>query len=222
MKNTPKCCLPILFIPKTNAAKKITRSGVSDEGLFDIVNVELLKGFSSATGKERIDLMAWLCKALASSGMEKYIPTLEQVAQQSSNPKLQKYANQSIDLVAQYAERNKIMADAVKNNPGMDPEIAKVLKMLQSDVMTLKKDAAKMITRNDYADPAIYATVSEQLMKGYAAATDKNSADTMAWLCKALGASGDKKYQTTLETVANGTHNPVIKKYAKQALAMLY
>jgi len=79
--------------------------------------------------------------------------------------------------------------------------IATLINMLKSDSMNVKRDAAKMIIRKLYTDQDLYEVVNEELLKGYPTASDKVSIDTMAWLCKALGASGNEKYKETLQKV---------------------
>jgi hypothetical protein len=43
--------------------------------------------------------MAWLCKALASSGMSEYKTTLQKVIDTTLNKKLRKYAKQALDML---------------------------------------------------------------------------------------------------------------------------
>lgn len=45
--------------------------------------------------KLHVDAMAWLCKALSASGMQQYAKTLQEVAENTTNKKLQKHALKS-------------------------------------------------------------------------------------------------------------------------------
>jgi hypothetical protein len=64
--------------------------------------------------------------------------------------------------------------------------------------------------------------VRDTLLKGYNAhPRDRRYADAMAWLCNILGASGDRRYATTLETVSRQSTNRKIKKYALKNLRRL-
>ena len=203
---------------KTEAAKIITRSGFTDQRLFDVVEKELLEQYLVSKGSEQIDYIAWLCKALASSGMERYKPTLEKVLQTSENKKIKKYAEQSLNLFDQYAERSKIISDDKYAIPGRDPEVARLMNMLRSDVMNIKRDAAKLISRNNYSDPDLFVVVNDELLKGYNQSDDGNTIDTMAWLCKALAYSGDANYKKTLQTIEDTSKHQKLVKYAKKAL----
>ena len=198
---------------KIITVKKITNSGLSDTQLFDVLEKELKDGFLTATGKDPMDYMAWLCKALASSGQEKYKATLTHVVDNTPDPKLKRYAEQSLALFEQYAARNKIMNQGSAGMADKDPAVVQLINMLKS--------AAKKITRSTYKDPDLYETVNQELLNGYANASDKLSVDAMAWLCKALGSSGNANYKPTLQKVMD-SGNPLLVKYATQSFEMLY
>ncbi len=202
-------------------AKIISQAALSDPELFDFINQKLLNEYQSHTSSSKhIDFMAWLCKALASSGMSKYKATLQQVAETATNQKIQKYALQSLAMVDVYAKQNAIIyagVDATQN-----PEITKLINMLKSDDITLKTNAAKKITRSDFTSPQLFNVVNEELMKGYALDTgDRKHVDAMAWLCKALSASRMEQYTKTLQEVAENTTNKKLQKYALQSYRAL-
>ena len=112
------------IVQRTTAAKKITRSGLDDPELFNLIKEKLLNNYQSdPDNPDHIDEMAWLCKALASSGNVEYQSTLQTVADNSTNLKLQRYALQSIDLVEEYAQKNKIMASETEETKGLSSEI---------------------------------------------------------------------------------------------------
>lgn len=212
-----------LITQRIGAAKLISRSGLSDPKLFNIIEKCLLKGYQfESKNPKHIDEMAWLCKALASSGISDYKKTLEKVANSATNAKLKRYARQSLGLIDEYAERNAIISDTRYAQEGQSPEATKYINMLKSDIISLKKDAAKIIFRSGLSDQKLFEVVNEELLKLYQLNIyDNNHVDAMAWLCKALGASGMSKYKETLEEIAYTTPNKKLKKYAKQALNML-
>ncbi len=83
---------------RTDAAKRITRSHLTNPALFDKVEHVLKKGYTrNMDNRHHVDEMAWMCKALASSGMAKYKTTLEEIIEKSTNRKLKKYAKQSLE-----------------------------------------------------------------------------------------------------------------------------
>ncbi|MBI9089298.1 MAG: hypothetical protein JEZ12_08780 [Desulfobacterium sp.] len=209
---------------RIDAAKLITRSGLSDPGLFNVINTHLLSEYNlHPTNQDHIDEMAWMCKALASSGVLEYKTTLEKIALTASSTKLKRYAQQSLDLVDENAENNRIMRNSSTSDSGLSPEINKYIGMLQSQKQKLKKDAAKSIFRGNYTEEKLFDVVHEELLSDYKnlSLNDRNGIDTMAWLCKALGSSGNKKYSKTLEQIVKETESQTLKRYAKKGLEML-
>jgi len=85
------------FKTRIDAAKLITRSGITDSRLYTIINEKLLTELNTkGLNKDHIDEMSWMCKALASYGMTEYKQTLNEIIENSSSMKLQKYAKQSL------------------------------------------------------------------------------------------------------------------------------
>lgn len=205
---------------KIKVAKEITSSGLNDTRLFDVVEKELKDGFQTASGREPIDYMSWLCKALASSGLPQYKGTIEHVAQNTASSKLQRYAEQSLALFDKYVTRNEIMNQNSAAFDNKSPEVVRLISMIKSNMMDLKRDAAKEITRGVYKDRDLYEAVNQELLNGYGDASDNLAIDTMSWLCKALGSSGNAKYKKTLQKVKD-SESPKLAKYAGQGYDML-
>ena len=67
--------------------------------LIFVPNPELLDNYDNLNKKEHLDYMAWLCKALASSGIADYKKILQEIIASSHNLKLIKYAEQSHDIL---------------------------------------------------------------------------------------------------------------------------
>lgn len=80
------------------AAKLITRSGISDHVVLDAVEKALLRGYRvEGDNRDHIDAMAWLCKALGASRSAKYKSTLSAVASDAPHKKLRGYAEKSMN-----------------------------------------------------------------------------------------------------------------------------
>lgn len=210
-------------IERVKAAKLITRSGLTDQKLFDLIQDKLLAGYQENTGSSKhIDEMSWFCKALASSGNHTYIDTLRKIASTTSSSKLRKYANQSIGLVEKYHIDNEIIGNTKNLEKGMSLEAARVKNMLTSDKLYLQKNAAKMLVRREVTDPSLYALVNEELKKRFMMhGAGKEQIDTMSWFCKALGASGNKEYRQTLEEVKKRAPNEKLQNFARKSLILL-
>ncbi len=212
------------FKTRIDAAKLITRSGITDSKLYIIINEKLLTELNTkGLNSDHIDEMSWMCKALAASGSSKYIPTFEKIIQTANSGKLKKYAKQSLSLISEYAERNKLLNDTTNFDSTLSPEINKYIKMLKSDNITLKRDAAKSIYRGQFSEKKLFDVLSDELLKGYkqTSTNDRNYVDAMAWMCKALAASGMTEYKQTLREIIENSSSMKLQKYARQSLGNL-
>jgi len=98
---------------------------------------------------------------------------------------------------------------------------AKFIRMLKSKSIRENRNAAKRITRKRMTDTVILDTVEKLLLKGFMVNSGKNHTDTMAWYCKALGASGLSKYRNTLEKVSSQAPQRKLRGYASKSLQYL-
>jgi len=94
--------------------------------------------------------------------------------------------------------------------------------MLRSSKLEDKADGAKIITKLYKSDQKLLDIVNDELLKGYNSNTnDRNYVEAMAWLCNALGSSGQAKYASTLEKVSQDAPNRKLQKYALKNLKHL-
>ncbi|MBN2645553.1 MAG: hypothetical protein JXR59_08795 [Desulfuromonadaceae bacterium] len=95
-------------------------------------------------------------------------------------------------------------------------------KELKSGNAVSMRDAAKRIIRARQFDTKTLDAVEDALLAGYNSNfNDRNHVDAMAWLCKALGASGNSKYADTLKTVIKQGKSRKISGYAQKSLSQL-
>ncbi|MDK9709428.1 MAG: FlgO family outer membrane protein [Desulforhopalus sp.] len=106
--------------------------------------------------------------------------------------------------------------------PSLTSEQAKYLRMLESNNTREQKNAAQLMVRSNLRDPVVLDVVEKILLNGYkTSGTDhdrNDTVDTLSWLCKALGASGNSKYRATLSKVASEAPNRKLKGYAEKSL----
>ena len=93
--------------------------------------------------------------------------------------------------------------------------------LASGDAQRIRAAARGIYDRKDFS-PAVLADVDQALRRGYAAGgNDRLHVDAMAWLCRVLGAGGDRRYGATLEKVASQGSNRKLRKYAQQSLRQL-
>ncbi|AQS38482.1 hypothetical protein Sps_03346 [Shewanella psychrophila] len=78
---------------KLDAAKRVINQSIYSEQIIEVLNEELKDTRLLKHEKQSIQAYAYMAKALASTGNEKYKPTIEQLAQDSSEKKLRTYAS---------------------------------------------------------------------------------------------------------------------------------
>ena len=203
-------------------AKIITEAGIEDQELYEKIAALLRDGYADWIGSDHVDEMSWLCKALAASGDPKYKVLLQEIAEKAPSFKLQHYAEESKDLIEEYADRMRIMNSTETWDDDLNHEENRLVNMLKSDKIQLKKDAAKTIVRSIMVHKKIFGVVEAELL-GILAKGRRRSEDidTMAWMCKALAVSGDGKYAETLKQVKAGTEDLKLKSYASKSLKQL-
>jgi len=115
----------------------------------------------------------------------------------------------------------KALSSPTKTSPKGDNR-SDVVGMLKSSRMTDKEAAAKIVAKLYANDQAILDIVNDELLKGYNSSSgDRDFIEAMAWLCNALGASGQARYLSTLEKVSHEAPNKKLQKYALKNLRRL-
>jgi len=210
-------------LARVEAAKTISSSAIQDPTIYATIDLILKENFDNPSQEEQhIDEMSWMCKALASSGDPRYEETLRLVITNTRNKKLQHYANQSIELIPYYAERSHQMNQAGDFSDAFNNEEKQYANMIRSDILKLRKDGAKKIVRSGSANQELYAIVNDALLKTFdPKETDREEVDTLAWLCKALAASGNIEFIPTLEKIVNTTESSHLRKYSRSSLKAL-
>jgi hypothetical protein len=66
---------------------------------------------------------------------------------------------------------------------------------IESTSWVRRVEAAKIIARSGLQDLLLYQKIAGLLVAGYTLEDEKNHTDEMAWMCKALAASGDPAYR---------------------------
>ncbi|PLX76809.1 MAG: hypothetical protein C0615_06250 [Desulfuromonas sp.] len=208
---------------RIQAAKMVARDKAFDAAILQKIESKLRAGYNKrANDRYHNDEMAYYCKTLSATGDMKYKKLLEEVASGTSNRNLKRHAGNSLKLLADNAELKQIKSAKGDWDSSLSDSENKQMAMLRSDQFRLKRTAAKELYGNPGANVKVFDEVANQLLAGTKEMSrDRDYVDTMAWLCKALGNSGQAKYKETLLKAKAQTSNANLKKYADQALRML-
>ena len=79
------------------------------------------------------------------------------------------------------------------------------------------REAAQNIYHSGYRDTETLDVAAEVLLQKYRSAADSTSADALAWVCKALGASGNGRYKPVLDEVVANSNNGKLDRHCEKA-----
>ena len=82
------------------AAQSIYHSGYRDTETLDVAAEVLLQQYRTASDNTTSDALAWVCKALASSGNGRYKPVLAEVVANSNNRKLDRHCEKAANSLS--------------------------------------------------------------------------------------------------------------------------
>ena len=88
-----------------SAAKHMVRTGkLNGPTLYETIDQKILTHYKKIKEPHTVDEIAWLCKALASSGEDKYKETLYRVAKDGDSYNLRRHARDSMNAVDVFAK----------------------------------------------------------------------------------------------------------------------
>ncbi|WP_051215855.1 hypothetical protein [Ferrimonas futtsuensis] len=206
-------------VEQTAAASTLEWSGLSDEALFDVVAANLEQAAPEAKSKASIDHVAWLLKALAFSGNEKYRAEIQKYTQSGFHKKVRKYAKKSLGYLDQHKLWNPIINDADGFKQGESLQDNRLANMIRSDVLELNRIGAKRVHYEHNYTPYLLETLAAELKaKAPTMADDKLTVDAYAWMAKAVAGSGEPQYRPLIEQLSKEAGASKMRKYARKYL----
>lgn len=199
----------------STAADNLAWMGLSDTRVFDIVEQLLLQDYElmrrDKAGRERV---ARYIHALGFSGEAKYTPTLTRLQTDKDYGRHALTASNDLPL---YHKWNPIISNRATFNPKYDDDTNRVLNMLRSDDLLLKRVAAKRVYFGTTEDEVL-DLLAEQVRASYLI-KDSQFSDPIAWLVKALASAKKEKYLPLLQQVAANAPDEKVRDYARNCVA---
>jgi hypothetical protein len=195
------------------ASESLAWMGLSDPRLFDVIEQQLLADHAAARNdRHEQRRVALYVRALGFSGQSKYVPTLTRF---QSDPAYQRFAKDALEDIPDYQRWNPVISDRSRFDPKQSDAVNRVLNMLRSDDMQLKRLGAKRIYFENH-DEVLLDALAQELKAGYPKVEHANE-DALSWMVKALGRASGQKYRALFEEV-RGSRNSKLSGYAKKAL----
>jgi len=209
------------FVSKKKAIGELEWAGLSDERVYEPL-AELILADIMTTDKATVKQLTYYIKGLSFSGNERYSAVLKKVVNEASNKHLIKHSLKALDRIEDHVKWNPVISNALDKADAGDNNRQRVKNMLSSNMAELQRVGAKRVYYAFRNDAELLESVKSLLLAGYKTTEkDKIHIDLMAWLCKALGASGDVAYQEVLQEVADNAGQKKVRKHAKKALRSL-
>jgi hypothetical protein len=202
-------------VEQKNACESLSWEGISDPRLFDEIEKKLLAVYISVGEHRESDSAAWLVKALAYSGQAKYQATLAKVAQHGGTLSLRNYAKNAQVELTHYAQWNPIIADDSQQQTSKSPQVNRFANMLRSGDKNLQEVAARRIIEQPLRDELLYDLLQQQASGYIHANLSEGEEKPVAFMLKALAASGQEKYLATVREASESATSSTVRKYAK-------
>lgn len=207
----------------TRAAKELYVSGIDDPKLAAAISERLLRDYPTFGKTDRADGQygAWMVKALASTGIEQYAATIQQLQSKSKVVAVRKECKEELEKIAWHKTKNRIMNSRENHVEGGNARVSQLLNLIKSDDFTYKQFAADRISWEKLLDPRVLDEMSAQLLR-YMNDTGRNASraqgKALGLYAKLLGYSGLGKYRDPLEQVLASNASALLKKHARDAI----
>lgn len=200
---------------------RIRFSGITDIGLFDIAEKNMLETSSTSIKRENTQYISWMAQMLAFSGQEKYRESLKKVFAETNTQTIRHHITSSLEVLPKYQRWNLVISQNLENLSISELGKARLVNMLNSDDPELVRGAASIANHFYVADEEITDLVESRLLVLYPKSTALSAdqyAEASAWLCKVLGNTRKQKYIPTLTQILQSTKVPALKRWAKKSL----
>jgi hypothetical protein len=193
-------------------------SGLSASRLFDVIEKSLMDQYlESNLSNNQVTVLAYMARSLGYSGNEKYRSTLSTLSQDAFPPKIKRHAGKALRDLQKFSTWNALIENNDLDVEGKNSAITTYMKMLDVNDVFVQRLAARAMFHEHLRDPDLLALAANKLESLYLkSGLDGEEQDTAAWLCKAIGQSGQSEYINVLVEIASKTPYNKIRRYAQK------
>lgn len=197
--------------------RRIKWTGITDPRLFDRIDQRLMSECTRVDFGEGEDC-GWMAQALAFSGQEKYRARLDWLRTSTDSGKLVRHLESSLEALPVFARWNPMISAGLEQAPPGGLRKARVMNMLRAADPKLARAGASFVYDEFSRDREVTDLVRDRLLALY---REPAYADVAAWLCKALGQSGNRDYLPVLRQVRDAGTRSSVQRWAESAIGEL-
>ncbi len=203
---------------KVTMLNRMQWAGMTSPRFYDQVEKELLAVYLNRNlSRMQSKLASYQLRALGYSGNEKYRETLTTIKNEALANKLKTHAKRALRDLGDFGAWNRAVANSSLVVEGKSAEVTTYMKMLNEDDVLVQRLAARAMFHEKQRDADLLSLAADKLTT-LSTQSRLNSAeqDTAAWLCKAIGQSGQTVYIDLLRQVIADTSYGKIKRHASK------
>jgi hypothetical protein len=163
------------LISKSKRIKSLVQTlkwtGVDDLQLFDTLHGELQRYIEKAAALSRVpssrmaEHLSWLAQGLAISGRDKYVESIDELANMRLTSKVRRHATNSLKVLPQFQQWNPDINKDLAGVPLVDLMRFRTINMLNSSYPELPRVGAKLVTKLYLDDIKILGLVEARLLE---------------------------------------------------------
>ena len=201
-------------------------SGLSSPKIFDPVAEKLEVNAKLGSKFPAVKRATLYAKILALSGNEKYRPLLVKISKYSKVGQVRQAAKASLVKLDNYAKWNPIILNGLHEVPEgrlQEYRIVNILSVLDKDFLKEVRGLVIQIYVDENFEPQILSALAERADYEIKRQSNVHKAqmETLAWLSKTIGSSGDLTYEPLLRKILKKSKVIWVRKHVRRALKRL-
>jgi len=203
---------------KVTMLNRMQWAGITSPRFYDEVEKQLLEVYLNRNlSHMQIKLASYQIRSLGYSGNEKYRATLDTIKKDAFAGKFKAHATRALRDIGNFAAWNRAVANSSFEVKGKSAEVTTYMKMLNDDDVLVQRLAARAMSHEKQRDADLLALAADKLtLLTKQPSLNSDEQDTAAWLCKAVGQSGETVYIDLLRQVIAHTSYGKIKRHASK------
>ena len=206
-------------VTQQKAIKKLAISGLNSPEIYDVIEQNIKTNLPLAKDKHKLNDMAYLVRALAYSGNDKYVSFINSLMDRNQPRKIRGHAQKAKVELYKYKMWNKVLNAGKDSRPSQDQRLINAFK--SNDVSLMEISARKMIELNLDND-SVLDVIGEELKSARLLVHDRQAISAYAYMAKAIATTSKPKYKPLLEELKTTIPHKKVRKYISKYLKKYY